>query len=308
MKILGHIHTFNDDEVIDESLKSLQDQTQPLDEIIIVDNCSTDSTLEREFPPQVTIIRHNENLGTNGTVITGLKYALEKEFDWIWVFDADSAAHKDALKKLLDLYNGFPSETQKKLAFLACLPLDKKDLKPHHGACFTSKNIFRVRPLPGQLYYECNVTIWSGILFRMEAIKEIGLPSPDFVLDWGEFEFCYRIKNKGYKGLIHQESILYHNIGVEGPSLGHNEYRTGPFLIKTLKFPPIRCYYMVRNRIYFWIYQFKPRRFTTVVRKVFGVIWFTSKFFILPLGNKKQIIAIFRGFKDGFTKNIQNRF
>ena len=83
MKILGHIHTFNDDDVIDRTVNRLMNQTHPLDKIIIVDNDSKDDTLNRTFPEKVTIIRHEENLGTSGTVHTGFKYALEKGYDWI---------------------------------------------------------------------------------------------------------------------------------------------------------------------------------------------------------------------------------
>ncbi len=79
MKILGHIHTFNDEEVIDLSLQALLDQTYPLDEIVLVDNASTDGTLQRNFPSKVTIIRHTENLGTSGAVATGLQYGIANQ-------------------------------------------------------------------------------------------------------------------------------------------------------------------------------------------------------------------------------------
>lgn len=109
MRILGHIHTFNDEEVIDGTLAALLEQTYPLEEIILVDNASTDATLKRSFPDKVTIIRHEKNLGTSGTVITGFKYALSKNFDWIWVFDADSVPQKDALEEASILDNERPS-------------------------------------------------------------------------------------------------------------------------------------------------------------------------------------------------------
>ena len=104
MKILGHIHSFNDEDVIERSLQALLDQTHPLHEIVIVDNGSTDRTLERVFPRPVTVIRHEENRGTSGAVVTGFQYALDHGYDWIWIFDADTAPRNDALEKLLSLY------------------------------------------------------------------------------------------------------------------------------------------------------------------------------------------------------------
>lgn len=289
MKVLGHIHTLNDEDVIDRSLQGLLDQTHSLDEILIVDNGSTDSTLKRNFPPQVTVIRHKENLGTNGTLITGLNYALEQDYDWLWVFDADSLPETDALKVLLDFYDTLPPETQNQTAYLACIPLDNTDKQPRHGALFKSKGVTLAQPQPDKSYYECHVTIWSGILFRMKAINDIGLPSPDFVLDWGEFEYCYRIKEKGYKAFIHLDSILHHNIGVDGAALGMKEYRVGPLTYSSIKFPPIRCYYMVRNTTYFWIYQFKPRHVLTIIRNLSSTLRFAASFFLFPLGKNGKL-------------------
>ena len=56
MKVLGYVHTFNDAEVIDGTIRALCEQTYPIPEILLVDNASTDATLHRTSPP----------LGTNG--------------------------------------------------------------------------------------------------------------------------------------------------------------------------------------------------------------------------------------------------
>jgi len=77
MRILAHIHTMNDEAVIEQLLDALRRQTQPLDAIVIVDNASTDRTLDRVFPENVTVIRNAENLGTSGAIRIGLAHALE---------------------------------------------------------------------------------------------------------------------------------------------------------------------------------------------------------------------------------------
>src|ERR1051326_5108055 len=109
MRILAHIHTFNDAAVIDQALDALERQTRKPDAIIIVDNGSTDRTLDRAFPRCVTaIIRHPTNLGTSGTVRTGFTFALEHDFDWIWILDADSVPEADALENLLAFFERLP--------------------------------------------------------------------------------------------------------------------------------------------------------------------------------------------------------
>jgi len=47
MRVLAHIHTFNDADIIDRTIESVQRQTRPVDGILVVDNASTDGTLDR---------------------------------------------------------------------------------------------------------------------------------------------------------------------------------------------------------------------------------------------------------------------
>ena len=91
----------------------------------------------------------------------------------------------DALQQLLDLYAGFAPELREKTAFLACLPL-AQDGTPRHGGRFTAHGLVPVTPMPDESYYCCHTTIWSGCLYRLAAVRQIGLPNVDYVLDRGE--------------------------------------------------------------------------------------------------------------------------
>src|SRR5438094_6114868 len=124
MRILAHIHTYNDADIIDQTIDSVLRQTRPVDGILVVDNASTDNTLERPSLRHAAVLRHSENRGTSGAVVTGLQYALEHGYDWIWIFDADSVTEPDALEKLVALYAGFSPRLQEETAFLACLARD----------------------------------------------------------------------------------------------------------------------------------------------------------------------------------------
>lgn len=66
MRVLAHIHTLNDEAVIEQLVEGLRRQTRPPDAIIIVDNGSTDKTLDRTFPENVTIVRNSLNWHKRG--------------------------------------------------------------------------------------------------------------------------------------------------------------------------------------------------------------------------------------------------
>src|SRR4029077_5100404 len=116
MRVLAHIHTFNDADIIDRTIAAVRRQTPPVDGILVVDNAPTDGTPERPSLKHVTILRHPENLGTSGAVHSGFRFALEQGYDRIWVFAADSVPEPDALEKLLDLSIGWPPKLQDETA------------------------------------------------------------------------------------------------------------------------------------------------------------------------------------------------
>jgi glycosyltransferase involved in cell wall biosynthesis len=147
MRVLAHVHTLNDADIIDGTIEAVLRQTRPVDAILLVDNASTDATLDQPSVRHTTVLRHTKNLGTSGAVYSGFRFALEHDYDWIWIFDADSVPDPDALQKLFELYDSWPVDQQNETAFLACLPL-AQDGRPRHGGLFTRYGLTQIRPAP----------------------------------------------------------------------------------------------------------------------------------------------------------------
>lgn len=307
MRVLAHVHTFNDADIVDRSIEALLRQTRPVDGILVVDNASTDGTLEQPSVKQATVLRHSENGGTSGAVHSGFRFALEQGYDWIWVFDADSTPEPDALEKLLELYAGFSPGLREETAFLACLPYNVQDGIPTHGAVYHQRGFSRAVPDPKLRYYPCNITIWSGCLYRLAAVRRIGLPNADYLLDWGEYEYAYQVMKAGYKAFIHQDAVLHHNIRGT-TSLVFIEVKLGPFSLTFYEFPPIRCYYLCRNMFYFTLYDFKEGRVWLLCTHGLGILLLTLKFVVRPRHHGKHIRAFLRGMWHGVTGNIKARY
>ena len=324
MRVLAHIHTFNDADIIDRTIESVRRQTHAVDGILVVDNASTDGTLEQPSLQHATILRHGENLGTSGTVIAGMQFALEHGYDWIWVFDADSAPEPDALERLLGLYAGWPQDLQDQTAALACLPYNQVDGLPLHGSLVTRFGRVVVRPAPEQRVYPFHVTVWSGTLYRLAAVREIGLPNPDYVLDWGEYEYGYRVMKAGYKAFIHQDAVMKHNVR-GNQSLQPFQLKLRPLTVIFYEDPPIRCYYVCRNTLYFTLYDYDDKRFGLLRGALWrvrpapgrpglmrGVVWqllfFVVNFMLRPRTRTAQILACCRGIWHGLTGNIAVRY
>ena len=283
-------------------------QTRPVDGILVVDNASTDDTLERPSVKNAMVLREVENGGTSGAVHSGLQFALEHKYDWIWIFDADSLPEPDGLEKLLDLYAGLPRIMQGETAFLACLHYNVQDGIPQFAGVFTERGFTHATLEEGKRYYPCHVCIWSGCLYRLDAVRQIGSPNADYVLDWGEGEYGYRVMKAGYKGFICLDAVLKHNIR------GHMSLHTvkvvklGPATWRFREFPPIRCYYYCRNPVYFALYDAAQGRIRLLRGAARRVLSLTLNFLLRPRHHGAQIRACLRGLWHGITGNIVARY
>jgi rhamnosyltransferase len=307
MRVLAHVHTFNDADIIDRTIAALRTQTRPVDGILVVDNASTDGTLAQPSVTNVTVLRHPENQGTSGTVYTGMRFALDQGYDWIWVFDADSAPEPDALAKLLALYDSFPERLQEETAFLACIHYNVQDWVEQHAGIFTRRGMKRASPNPEERFYPCHVVIWSGCLYRVAALREIGLPNPDYVLDWGEGEYGYRIMKAGYKGFVFRDAVMHHNIrGHTSVTVVRKKF--GPAALPFLELAPIRCYYSCRNPLYFALYDVAGQRFRLFLSAARRVFPLALNFVARPISHGAHVRACLRGLWHGFTGNITARY
>ncbi len=307
MRVLALIFSFNDADVIEQTIAAISRQTRPVDEILLVDNASTDGTLERPSLKNVTVLRHQENMGASGAICSGFRYALERDYDWIWTFDADAAPEPDALEKLLDLCAGLPRSLQDETAFIACQHRNARDGMPMHSRVFGRFGLTPARPAPEQHYYPCHVTTWSGRLYRLAAVRQIGPPNPDYFLDWGEAEYGYRVMKAGYKGFTCRDAVHHHDIRGYA-SVRPVEIKRGGATVTVLQFPPLRCYYTARNRLYLVLYDFAEVRPWMILRVMLQLSIMTAKLLLRPRTHGAQIPAFFRGIWHGITGNITARY
>jgi rhamnosyltransferase len=309
MRVLAHIHTMNDAAVIEQLLEGLRRQIRSADAILIVDNASTDDTLDRIFSETVTIVRNPKNLGTSGAILMGFAHALKYGFDWTWIFDADSVPEPDALENLLAFFERLPPSKQEQVCFLAGWPLTAAgEVKQQPISLERAK--LELVPLESiRDCTECDCMIWSGTLYRMAAVERIGLPSADYVLDVAEIEYGYRARQLGFVSYIVHNSVISHDVGRIAGATHRRLFRFGPLKLTLFEISPARTYYSIRNSIYFWLYQYKPRRVKAVLRTVVEVsIFIFGLLVVRPFSHRPQLVACLRGIWDGVTGNMAARY
>lgn len=88
-------------------LDAILNQIAKIDNFIIVDNNSTDSTFEflkeKEYLKNKIISYHEllENTGGAGGFYEGIKIAWDLSADWVWIMDDDVISENDCLNELI---------------------------------------------------------------------------------------------------------------------------------------------------------------------------------------------------------------
>ena len=289
---------YNAVKVLPRQIDALLRQTRPLQEIIVVDNASTDGTgaALAERYPQVTVLRMPENLGAAGAWAAGLSYAaLKKRHHWVWTFDDDSVPPPDALESLLSGI-GDPGNTDTAIGMVAPVPVHRETGTSYLPFLWRDGFVKPSAELVGQPMWFADMVIASGCLVGRDVVEKIGLPRADFFMDFFDFEYCLRVRSHGYKIAIVNSVKLDHEIGDarEIRLLGSTRLWTNQ--------PPYREYYFSRNLTYlaWWLY---PNRST----KRSAARYLASRGVRVLLFSTKKLPCLMRmlqGFHDGLRGRL----
>jgi len=266
IKIAAIVVTFNRLTLLKECLTSIKNQTRKLDEIIVVNNSCTDGTSEWLSEQKNLTTINQANLGSAGGQYTGIKYAYENGYDYIWCLDTDVLPNEDALaillnKSLLEKKVGFVTSTiyhrDGKLAFANIPELDKPE-RILHAIAFDEE----IPVLSAS---------FGSLLLKREVISKVGFPCKEFFI-WGDdAEYTLRIIKKGFSGLMVRSSIATHY---------NDKNEEQPY--KILRYNDPKFLYGVRNMVYVSI----QRNLITHGSKFRGII--SGLGFVLRIYNEKK--------------------
>lgn len=239
--IAAVVVTFNRKELLRECLEALKAQTRSPDEIIVIDNASTDSTNNMMLVdfPNITYIQLTENIGGAGGYHEGMKFAYKKGYDWIWVMDDDSIPSLNSLEQLVA---SKPYQELNPSIITGSVYFQDGSICKEHRRFF---NPHKVVEYPVNIeyykkdYFELDTASFIGMLVNRETLNEIGLPIRDFFIDYDDIEFCLRVKYAKGKIFTVPSSKIIHKIKIDNIKIPMNYCHW-------------RKYYWHRNRL--WTY------------------------------------------------------
>ena len=230
MRVCAVVVTYNRQELLIECLRALKQQTKSLDEILVVDNASTDGTAEflKKNYADLALLELEQNLGGAGGFNAGMQWAFDNNFDWAWIMDDDALPVENAL---------------------ACL---EPFLKQHKNSISALCSRL-VQQTPNNLQCDeqikvINKAMFVGFAVSQKTIEQVGLPRKDFFIYTDDSEYCLRISKAG--GNIYQvnSSLILH---ADWKLSKHNKAIRilGKELLLYPILPAWKKYYLARNRI-----------------------------------------------------------
>jgi len=231
LKVAVVILNWNGKKFLEEFLPGVVEHSQGYAEVIIADNASSDGSVEylREHHPGIRVIRFDKNHG----FATGYNLALRQiDADYYVLLNSDIRVTENWIAPVVELMESDP-------LIAACQPKIRSFHEPDrfeyagaaggfidkYGYPFCRGRLFQwVEEDLGQ-YDDVREVFWATgacMFVRAKVFHEVGGLDDHFFAHMEEIDFCWRLKNNGYKVMYSPGSVIYH---IGGGTLPKNNAR-----------------------------------------------------------------------------------
>lgn len=288
-----------------ECLKSILSSCTEFVNIVIIDNASTDNSVENikswfianglevdivSYKSSLDIF-YEENYSNNSITLLsidsnngyasgnniGIKYAMKSgtKDDFIWILNNDTILQNNTLENLIKSYNELKDED---IALLGSKILNN-DLTVQSIGFLTQK--YSDEELIYKKYVEVEHISGCSIFFKLEIIDKVGFLPEEYFLYYEETDWMKSIRQKGFKIFTSLNSSLIHK---------HAKSTGGIY-------SPFVIYYMTRNQILFNKKYFNKAKFIQFI--ILIVLKNISKTIYYSFKNIKIAKSIILGTVDG---------
>ncbi len=276
-----------------ECLASLSQLTYPNYRIILVDNGSTDGTVEavRERYPAVTLIVNAHNLGFQGGFNVGLRHALNTGADYVFVMNNDTTVQPDILDELMK--HAAPADVgmlSPKIYYA-----DEPDrIWSVGGDChpitfeMTHKGDNQLDRGQWEQVIERDFLVGCAMLMKRSLLEQIGLFDTGYhPIYYEDVDLCVRARRAGFRLLMVPSAKMWHKVSASGGGSGS----------------PRERYLMARHSVRYFRKYIRGWRWLIVGPYRLGSAIKTS----LKLARRRRfesIRAYWRGLRDGWRLPI----
>jgi GT2 family glycosyltransferase len=182
----------------------------PQDRVFVVDNGSTDNSVEelKARHGAFHFLEMGENRGYSAGNNAGIRRALSRGADYVWILNNDTEPQPGVLAAMLDV-----ADRDARIGAMGSR-IDNTGRRPARPVFGGGKvhpwlgipRHHRQPPPPEDLDY----IIGANILLRSSALREIGLLDEDFFLYWEDVDLCFRLRRHGWRLAVAEHGSVRH--------------------------------------------------------------------------------------------------
>jgi len=200
-----------------ECLQSVCEQDYPFYDVIVVDNDSSDNSVEiiKNEYPDVIVIENQENLGYAGGNNVGLEFAAREGLEYLFVINNDLVLKKDCLSNLINDIEGYP-----KAGAIAPISFyyDRPEVVDFAGGKiitvgtikYIKKSHHEIEAL--QEPYLSDWLLGCAILIRKSVFDQVGGFDPRYFLLFEDSDWSLKVRRAGYDLMMSPKAWVYHKV------------------------------------------------------------------------------------------------
>ena len=292
VKVIAVVVTFNRVNLLSEVIEALKRQTYSLDNILIIDNNSSDGTSEycmSQIDSCENILYFNTggNLGGAGGFNYGIKAAQEFDYDSLWLMDDDLVPEDNCLLNMLqndlgDIVQPLRFNLDGSCAEISPVTYDLA------APLIVNPKRSTVASVLSQMkgdFSNAGIALhgipFEGPLIKRKVIDSIGLPNKDYFIFYDDLDYAIRARKAGFN--------IYCDFNARATRLLVNNQKQD---LKSWK-----GYFMLRNMFHIsWVYGenifVRYRPFAITIAYIL---------LSLPKADFKQIIVALKAYRDSFS-------
>jgi GT2 family glycosyltransferase len=236
--------------------------------VMVVDNGSIDGSVPaiRERFPSLEIVENGHNLGFAEGNNVGIRLALERGADYVFLLNNDTVAHPSLLHELVSAAERCPEGG----VFSAKIFYQAEPTRIWYGGATWDPQRMEFRHLvddsqahtDARGVAETDYACGCAFLARSSVLRKVGLLDPKFFLIYEESDLCFRARRAGFACYYVPSAVLWHKVS---SSFGGSD-------------SPLFMYFTTRNRL-LWGERHLGRR---ELLRLYRILWWDLNKRLIP--------------------------
>lgn len=201
---------------LDECLKALREQSYKNFKTLIVDDCSSDDSVEfiKKNFPEVDILQNEKNISFAPSINKGIRYGIER-YNVSYVAPLNNDTHVNP-EWLMQMVAKIESEPNLCAVAANMIFYDQRDTINSQGGYFDKvgnaydlnwgKKIADQKEVHAYVLAPC----FGACLIKTSTLKDIGLLDERYASYWEDLDWGWRANVLGYKVAFAKDAVLYH--------------------------------------------------------------------------------------------------